>query len=1089
MKRSLFRVLCCAALALFLSGTAWAQQALVLPQLTYTSADVTAVNSRVIFFAHKSVGGYIIGGLRGLQSLDGTNISIRTGNQPGTNNGITEYEMVATGSIPNKITEFENLIRSGGYNAQIAFVKFCYDDFRDISGPFIEGWFDSYVAMIDRLERDYPGIRFVHVTVPLYDVAHGWQNNLREDFNWRLRNKYGNYVFDLAAVEAFNTNGSPVYYNQSALIPAASNDWVISDGGHPNDAGSQRLARALIAFLGGVQLTGSQTNVTFTAAQTGGTSGTADSTGIVLTFNQAVTGLAANNITITNGTGAVTKGTLSGSGTTWTIGLSAVTTQGNVTVSVANFGNFNVTTSSQTVAVYKNNTPVLPTFVLSPKSFTLANSTAQSATATGNATGAITVGNLSPANANISVTSTATGVNVQYTGALPNAGAPAAITSGPHTVTVTRQGVSDTLTINVNIPAFVPTTTFGLNPTSVTLTNATAQSATATGNATGAITVGNLSPANANISVTSTATGVNVQYTGALPSAGAPAAITSGPHTVTVTRQGVSDTLTINVNIPAFVPTTTFGLSPKSFTLTNATAQTAAATGNATGAITVGNLSPANANISVTSTATGVNVQYTGALPSAGAPAAITSGPHTVTVTRQGESEALTINVAIPEYATPTYNLAVSAETGGTLAGTSSGSYAAGDPISVTATANSGYSFTSWTVTGVSITGGNSANPATFNMPAGAVALTANFTQDSPIQTAPVITSVNSMTVVSGTGGTFQVMATGTTPITYALMEPPTGVSINPASGLITIAETTAVGSHTFMITAINGTDPDYAQSFTLTIASYTPPTIISVNSTAAVNGAGGTFQVTATGTEPITYSLSGQPAGVSIDSTTGLITIAATTAVGSHTFTITAADGINPDATMNFTLVVNSATDDDIQKAYIAFFNRPADVPGLKHWRSHPGDMQDILTLFSESEEYLSDFDGLNNTEILTKVYQNLFGRLPEYEGLSYWLAQMDAGWITIANVAYEVLGGAQNEDFDIIVNKARTANMFTAALNTPEKTEAYNDAGPIGLGNRAKEWLAAVNEDDASLEEAAASLPALINELVSRWNEVSAP
>ena len=98
------------------------------------------------------------------------------------------------------------------------------------------------------------------------------------------------------------------------------------------------------------------TNVTFTAVQSGGTSGTTDSTGIVLTFSQAVTGLTANDVTINNGTGAAVKGTLSGSGTTWTIALASVTTQGDVTVSVGNFGTFNVTTGAQTVAVYKDTT-------------------------------------------------------------------------------------------------------------------------------------------------------------------------------------------------------------------------------------------------------------------------------------------------------------------------------------------------------------------------------------------------------------------------------------------------------------------------------------------------------------------------------------------------------------------------------------------------------------------------------------------------------------------------------------------------------------------------------------------------------------
>jgi hypothetical protein len=95
------------------------------------------------------------------------------------------------------------------------------------------------------------------------------------------------------------------------------------------------------------------TDVTFTAVQTGGTSNIANSTGIVLTFAPSVTGLTADHITITNGTGAVVKGALTGSGTTWTIALTSVTTQGNVKVKVDNFGAYNVITDELTVDVYK----------------------------------------------------------------------------------------------------------------------------------------------------------------------------------------------------------------------------------------------------------------------------------------------------------------------------------------------------------------------------------------------------------------------------------------------------------------------------------------------------------------------------------------------------------------------------------------------------------------------------------------------------------------------------------------------------------------------------------------------------------------
>jgi uncharacterized repeat protein (TIGR02543 family) len=100
------------------------------------------------------------------------------------------------------------------------------------------------------------------------------------------------------------------------------------------------------------------TPVTFTATQQGGADGTADSTGIEIQFSAPVTGLSDGDVTITNGTGEVTKGELSGEDDTYTIALDAVAKQGDVTVAVADFGDFDVTTSALTVAVYKNATPV-----------------------------------------------------------------------------------------------------------------------------------------------------------------------------------------------------------------------------------------------------------------------------------------------------------------------------------------------------------------------------------------------------------------------------------------------------------------------------------------------------------------------------------------------------------------------------------------------------------------------------------------------------------------------------------------------------------------------------------------------------------
>ena|GEM_PF-5293436 len=104
------------------------------------------------------------------------------------------------------------------------------------------------------------------------------------------------------------------------------------------------------------------------------------------------------------------------------------------------------------------------------------------------------------------------------------------------------------------------------------------------------------------------------------------------------------------------------------------------------------------------------------------------STPVTYVVTAEdGETTRTYIVYVIQEEPLALHLLTASANAGGSVTGTPSGIYAAGEPISVTAVPSSGYHFTGWTVDGVVIPGGNTANPASFDMPDNAVTITANF--------------------------------------------------------------------------------------------------------------------------------------------------------------------------------------------------------------------------------------------------------------------------------------------------------------------------------------------------------------------------
>jgi uncharacterized repeat protein (TIGR02543 family) len=84
-------------------------------------------------------------------------------------------------------------------------------------------------------------------------------------------------------------------------------------------------------------------------------------------------------------------------------------------------------------------------------------------------------------------------------------------------------------------------------------------------------------------------------------------------------------------------------------------------------------------------------------------------------------------------------------------------------------------------------------------------------------------------------------------------------------------------------------------------------PVITSANHT-SIPSKGGTFQVTATGTAPLAYSLTGAPDGVSINPSTGLITMDAACHMYMGTnksFTVTVSNGTAPDVTQDFTLTI----------------------------------------------------------------------------------------------------------------------------------------------------------------------------------------
>ncbi|HZH28063.1 MAG TPA: DUF4214 domain-containing protein [Azospirillaceae bacterium] len=159
------------------------------------------------------------------------------------------------------------------------------------------------------------------------------------------------------------------------------------------------------------------------------------------------------------------------------------------------------------------------------------------------------------------------------------------------------------------------------------------------------------------------------------------------------------------------------------------------------------------------------------------------------------------------------------------------------------------------------------------------------------------------------------------------------------------------------------------------------------------------------------------------------------------------------------------------IQKAYIAFFNRPADPLGLAWWEKqvadNGGNLAAVINAFSASQEYRDLYAGLNNAQIVNQLYNNLFGRDAEKAGLEFWVDALSRGTVNVGNIAFTMANGAQGDDAKVMANKVEVAQAFTAEVDTTPEILGYAGAAAAQV---AREFLATVGATEASRDAAKA-------------------
>lgn len=127
------------------------------------------------------------------------------------------------------------------------------------------------------------------------------------------------------------------------------------------------------------------------------------------------------------------------------------------------------------------------------------------------------------------------------------------------------------------------------------------------------------------------------------------------------------------------------------------------------------------------------------------------------------------------------------------------------------------------------------------------------------------------------------------------------------------------------------------------------------------------------------------------------------------------------------------AVTTAQVQELYVAYLGRAADQEGLNYWMAELNAEPAVMTLenlranfVNEQQEYADIYGGLSREETIIQIYNNLFGRAPDSEGLTYW-STGDGAAVNADQLLVAFINGAAPADAQVVANKVLVSNIYT--------------------------------------------------------------
>lgn len=220
-----------------------------------SKAELEAASKVRWFFAHQSVGGNVIKGIRALHKANGlqrpVEVSLDSGTSvPSSGGAVIDKHIGRNGHPFEKLADFDRTLR-GGVADQIdaAVLKFCYADVRE-GRVDVNSVFEQYRQVMSALERDYPNVTFIYATAALKADTPA-DNVARAQLNSLIRNEYAKTgrLWDLAAIESTTLDGKKIGGDFNGQAYEALHQGFTHDGGHLYERGTELAAAPLLKML------------------------------------------------------------------------------------------------------------------------------------------------------------------------------------------------------------------------------------------------------------------------------------------------------------------------------------------------------------------------------------------------------------------------------------------------------------------------------------------------------------------------------------------------------------------------------------------------------------------------------------------------------------------------------------------------------------------------------------------------------------------------------------------------------------------------------------------------------------------------